>query len=833
MDLPPELLRHAHALRGLPDDTLLALEPFLSRGTTTFWDEDTQPGGIRATAMGERYSDLGLIGMGAMGEVRRVKDERLGRVLALKILRNEHLANPRAVSRFVEEAQTAAQLQHPGIVAVHDLGRMPDGRWYFTMDEIRGRSMSQLIREVHRGSPGTLWCASASGWTLQRLAQAFLQVCEAVAFAHERGVVHRDVKPANIMVGKLGEVLVVDWGLAKVAGTDDEVVTHRSAGSLETAHGTVAGTPNYMAPEQAEGLGGVGAPADVWALGAVLYALLCGQPPYVAKTPAEVLAQVVGGPPRRVKKRTRLPLPEDLVQACELAMTHEAENRPGALELADLVRAWLDGTRRREQARITLAQAEGQAPRAEELRRQASELRDEAGQLLAEVPGYAPEESKARGWALEDRATAMERKADLCDLQADALLHAALQQAPELPEVREALLRRWMDTHRDAERSRDGDLAAKAETQLWSHAEALPEGHRLRAEVLDWLAGDGLLSVSAAADKVTLERFVTRNRRLVAEPVRELELPLKEHRLPRGSYRLRIQAKGRAEVLYPVSIERGGHQVAEDIPLPREGSLGADDVYVPAGRFWVGGDPVPTNAARRQQVDVPGFVMRRYPVTNAEYLDFLNDLVASGRARDAAKYVPRERNSEGRVLYGRSGKLYELVEDADGDLWQPDWPVMCVDRDCAMAFAAWTAEKTGLPWRLPGELEWEKAARGVDGRYYPWGDHFDPSWCNNRLAWPQQPRITSVRSFPVDESPYGVRGCSGNVSEWTRTVWSDEPYIELGQAQTGPDTGLLYVNRGGTHNFTNNNTRLAYRFRLEPWYRSEGLGFRLARSWEG
>ena len=791
-----------------------------------WWNEDTQPHAMRR--LEDRYTDLGSLGAGGMGEVRRVKDERLGRVLALKILRPDLVNDQAAVARFVEEAQTAAQLQHPGIVSVHDLGRLPDGRWFFTMDEIHGRSLRQLVKEVHRGSPGSLWCPSASGWTLQRLTQAFLQVCEAVAFAHARGVVHRDIKPANVMVGDLGEVLLVDWGLAKVRGGEDEVVTMRSTGGFETRPGRIAGTPNYMAPEQAEGQE-VGPPADVWALGGTLYALLCGKAPYSGKTAAEAVARVVSGPPRRVRKRTRLPLPDDLVKACEQAMSRSPENRPTAHELAGMARSWLDGTRRREQARVTLAQAEGQGPRAEELRRQASELREEAAQLLAEVPAYAPEDSKARGWALEDRAEAMERKAALSDLQAEALLHAALQQAPELPEVREALLRRWMDTHRTAERDRDRDRAAKAETQLWSHAEALPRSHRLRAEVLEWLEGDGLLTFSTVPPgAIVLERYQTRNRRLVPRVVQELEgRGVVGLRLPRGSYRLRVRSKGFSELLFPVSIERGGQVVADDVPLLPEGALGADDLYVPGGTFWGGGDPVASNAARRQQVDVPGFVIRRYPVTTQEYLEFLHDLVAGGREREALRHAPRLRNQDGPLLVRREGERFLPPEGHE-----PDFPVVGVDREGAMAFAAWEAERTGRGWRLPDELEWEKAARGVDGRFYPWGDRFDPSWCNNRLAWPQRPRLTSVRSFPVDESPYGVRGCSGNVSEWTRSVWSDEPLVETGRAVRGPETGLLYVNRGGTHTFTTNNTRLAYRFRLEPGYRSEGLGLRLVRSLE-
>ena len=207
----------------------------------------------------DRYERLGLLGTGGMGEVWRVRDRDLNRTMAMKVIRAELMERGNVLARFIEEAQCSAQLQHPGIVPVHELGRLPGGEFYFTMAEVRGRTLSEVIGEVHWASKGDRWRTSATGWTFRKLVDAFHRVCEAVAYAHARGVVHRDLKPDNVMLGAHGEVLVVDWGLAKVVGRPDHaaeagelepVTTDRSADSSKaTRMGAVAGTPAYMPVE--------------------------------------------------------------------------------------------------------------------------------------------------------------------------------------------------------------------------------------------------------------------------------------------------------------------------------------------------------------------------------------------------------------------------------------------------------------------------------------------------------------------------------------------------------------------------------------------------------
>src|SRR5262245_13723505 len=219
-----------------------------------------------------RYEVFEQVGQGGMGTVLRGRDPELDRELAIKTLRVEHRASAGLARRFLEEARIGGQLQHPGVVPVHELGTA-DGLPYFTMKLVRGRTLAELLQE--RSSP-------ADG--LPRLLQVFEQVCQTVAYAHSRGILHRDLKPDNIMVGAFGEVQVMDWGLAKVLDRPGEEGTVHPASDvrLQTQAGTVAGTPAYMAPEQARGeVGQLDARADVFGLGAILCAILTGRPPFL------------------------------------------------------------------------------------------------------------------------------------------------------------------------------------------------------------------------------------------------------------------------------------------------------------------------------------------------------------------------------------------------------------------------------------------------------------------------------------------------------------------------------------------------------------------------
>jgi eukaryotic-like serine/threonine-protein kinase len=204
---------------------------------------------------GTRYELLGLLGRGGMGSVYRARDRELGREVALKVSAGP-APSPAELERLHREARVLARLEHPGVVPVHDLGTLPDGRLYYVMKLVRGRRLDEHVRDA--GLPARL--------------RIFERICEAVAFAHAQGVLHRDLKPENVMVGAFGEVLVLDWGVAKLVGVSEgEAAPAPPAGAGGTAAGTVLGTPGYMSPEQARGdVDHVDERSDVYALGAIL-----------------------------------------------------------------------------------------------------------------------------------------------------------------------------------------------------------------------------------------------------------------------------------------------------------------------------------------------------------------------------------------------------------------------------------------------------------------------------------------------------------------------------------------------------------------------------------
>jgi serine/threonine-protein kinase len=297
-----------------------------------------------------RYKTIRPHAKGGLGEVFVALDEELGREVALKEIQGRHANRAESRMRFLIEAEVTGGLEHPGIVPVYGLGRYPDGRPYYAMRFIRGRTLRDAI-ETYHDTEGSPRAPGQKTLEFRDLLNRMIDVCNALAYAHTRGILHRDIKPANIMLGSFGETLVVDWGLAKAldrpeTASESELRPLRplSAGQsgTETMYGSTVGTPNYMSPEQAAGaLDRLGPPSDIYSLGATLYCILTGRLPFHEPQLGLLLEKVRRGvflPPRAVDPQ----IPRALEAICLKAMALEPENRyPTARALAGDLEQWL------------------------------------------------------------------------------------------------------------------------------------------------------------------------------------------------------------------------------------------------------------------------------------------------------------------------------------------------------------------------------------------------------------------------------------------------------------------------------------------------------------
>ncbi len=309
----------------MTDDTELSL-PGGRRSNQT--DAEPAPDQLGGYALGK------LLGQGGMGLVVSARDIRIGREVAVKRLA---MASPQPsdVERFVREAKIQAQLEHPSIVPVHELGFDDAGLPYFTMKRLTGATMMDRLAD--------------GGVSTQRLLRAIVDVCNAIGLAHARGVVHRDLKPANVMLGEFGEVYVIDWGVARIV---DDVAEPQArptpapdAGLTEA--GALIGTAGYMAPEQSRGEP-VGPAADVYAIGAILFEILAGERLRAAAPDASLSGTFDVSPARRRPDRNVAP---ELDAACRAALAADPRERPTARALGELVQRYLDGDRDLEQRR--------------------------------------------------------------------------------------------------------------------------------------------------------------------------------------------------------------------------------------------------------------------------------------------------------------------------------------------------------------------------------------------------------------------------------------------------------------------------------------------------
>jgi serine/threonine-protein kinase len=810
----------------------------------------------------ERYALGPIVGRGGIGFVHAAHDRRLDREVALKVLRPD--AHRSFVARFIREGRLTGRLEHPNIVTVHDLGRLPDDRPFYCMKFIRGRDLGELLGLLRKGDEET-----RRSYGRVRLLTIFQAVCHGIAYAHEHNVIHRDLKPRNVMLGEHGVVSIVDWGLAKTLGpqesggeplpnlaapaepsveapprapeggagglsstiltalegerTGDSTVSvgprreGKSDGSV-TEDGDIVGTPAYMAPEQARGSRDLTPAVDIYALGAILYEILCYRAPFEGENALVVLKRVIQGNPTPPSSRGRgesepapPPVPEDLDRLCLHCLAHDSAQRPKtAGEIAQRIEEHLEGSRelarRRERAAELAAEAAelkarhlaGTAARQGQLER--------ARALARELEPWRPIIEKGEVYAALASAARLENEAAESYHAAVARAQEALAFNPEHDGAKATLISLYLARLADAELRED-----KTDALLFAGL-----ARRLGAGTAVAARGKLALATEPSGARVRIHPLVDAGEPIL-DPLSPIELgatPL-ERELDAGAYLIVIEREGYRDVRVSLRIRRDEESRLR-VPLYTDAEVGEGFVYVPSGPFLHGAERDALGQHGLERRELEGFFIARDPVTSQEYVRFLADLAIADRERAYARR-PRD-GMTGPLFSGGEGLRFPHPRDRGGEgySWDPRAPVVGISWDDANAFLLWKGAIDDRAYRLPSELEWEKSARGADGRAYPWGLRFDAALANLAGSREQGPGLAPVDAFALDRSPYGVRGCAGNVREWVRE----------GDGSSDGRSAPLRITRGGAWHDPPEAARVTFRDALPARDVANGVSFR-------
>ena len=763
--------------------------------------------GQLAAVVSSRYVLGEVLGQGGGGRVVRAYDQLLDRHVAMKILHVSKNRKVETLERFIKEAQITSQLEHPNIMPIYNFGTLENGDLYYTMREIDNISLRQVFDHLRQGD-----ARIESDYSIWRLVSILAMICQALDYAHDHQVIHRDLKPDNIMLGQYGEVLVMDWGLSLSLNDRDN--------SFERAlrkNGSTLGTPSYMPPEQARGeLDLIDARSDVYGLGAILYEILTLTPPYEGVSAIEVMWSVVEGELPLPSERTSREIPMELERICMRAMAPRRELRyPNVKAMHEALNHWIEGVQSIEalkRVRDALAWAQRYAI----LRRELSSLQARAALLEHQIEPWAKVEAKKALWDVQDRCQIAHLESARAFGLAVSHFNQALANQPEMPEALEGLADLYWHKFEEAEAHRD--------TANVIYFKTLVAQYDIQHKYNDLLKEVATIQLDSAppGSSVWICSFAEGQRQLVATKNKFLGQTPVAHELKAQSYLVELEHPDRPMVRYPVLLRRGESLVAT-VELPRASVYKTGFKFVPAGAFVSGGDPMAFGHQAQTISTLDSFFISEYPVTFRDYLIWINELQALDPAQ-AQLHAPQVRTTDGMLarLDEQKGTWIPdeiLIEGASRELYPigagHEWniPVVGIRHEDALAYIQWRSERDGISYRLPRALEHEKASRGVDGRLFPWGNHFDATFCKMRHSRPYASQLEPIGVFEADVSPYGVRDLAGGVQEWCM----DEQEVPGEQAEV----------RGGSWNVDDRLVRSASRIKILRFVRTSFLGFRL------
>ena len=833
--------------------------------------------GINLEINGPDFSNMGEIGRGGSGLVMGATDAALGRLVAVKLLRPEYRFSREHIERMVREARATAQLEHPNIVPMHSLGLDKKYGVYFTMKKLQGDTLRNVLRQLRDGNPEYLkeypWtkllaiflkaCQGISYAHSKGVIHRDLKPENILVGKYgevtiiDWGLV-RKMKPVKTSVDISDERKFT-------IERNEEKEEIRFAGkeySNLTVDDFINGTPRYMAPEQAVGWNSkLDHRCDIYAMGVILYEIMTFHNPFDQfKIESEVLNAVSNGtyiPPGQTKPNGKLITPE-MEAICLKAMAlevsdryqtvtdliHDIYNYQSEREVTAYKASWyahLVKWSKRNPLKVAVLVGAIMAVLASgfslilldhfsyhEHMRQIRDLRErgkvclqELGKMLddrALLLQNLPLVSSFRGYEVDANLKIEEKESELINIydQAYLLLNGLStisQQRPIVSVIREEIIIERLEFASRYQRM--GEInrwLGMARTGFGMNFEYCSNEMRLfLKETEKHQRGDCQLQIVSQPFGAEVKIFpitldpLDKCLKTAAEPLKMLVFALQtgKYLLPKGDYLLKFSLPDRPTVLYPLYLQ---HAEILDLLVQIPKNIPREMVYVPGGRSLLGGKT--SQSSQFRTVNIPSFFILEREVTFAEYLEFWLSLGSESERMEHLSEVSLFAGSYYRMpAWTPDGTLIEGLVSVN--------PVVGISAESAMAYCHWLSQKNDWNCRLPTADEWEKAARGVDGRLYPWGNYFDSGKAfirENLQASQTYGRWAPSRQFPGDVSIYGAYDMAGNVREWSSTVFTDgsglyqikgsssvatKRYLPLGGAGDMPlipsDVGFRYV----------------------------------------